>query len=128
MVQGYVQNELSTETVELRLSLHRKVDATYLKSFRVKRVYTFRDTDWETPDISQYLDFGWYDWVWYKENSVLDMFRLGRFLGITDFSRNLMEYHILPKSCIPITSGTVQRVKLLEKITKSTKERMSKFS
>ena len=22
----------------------------------------------ETPDISQYLDFGFYDWVWYKEN------------------------------------------------------------
>ena len=22
----------------------------------------------ETPDISEYLDFGFYDWVWYKDN------------------------------------------------------------
>mmetsp|Transcript_24453 Transcript_24453/g.37197 ORF Transcript_24453/g.37197 Transcript_24453/m.37197 type:complete len:170 (-) Transcript_24453:2332-2841(-) len=25
----------------------------------------------ETPDISAYLDFGWYDWVWFKENAGL---------------------------------------------------------
>ena len=31
----------------------------------------------ETPDISQYLDFGWYDWVWYKENAGLDVRLLG---------------------------------------------------
>ena len=31
----------------------------------------------ETPDISQYLDFGWYDWVWFKENAGLDVPRLG---------------------------------------------------
>ena len=47
----------------------------------------------ETPDISQYLDFGWYDWVWYKENAGLDVPRLGRFLGIASSSSNLMTYH-----------------------------------
>ena len=25
----------------------------------------------ETPDISEYLDFGFYDWVWYKDNARL---------------------------------------------------------
>ena len=25
----------------------------------------------ETPDISEYLDFGFYDWVWYKDNTGL---------------------------------------------------------
>ena len=25
----------------------------------------------ETPDISEYLDFGFYDWVWYKDNAGL---------------------------------------------------------
>ncbi len=23
----------------------------------------------ETPDISEYLDFSFYDWVWYKDNA-----------------------------------------------------------
>ena len=25
----------------------------------------------ETPDISEYLHFGFYDWVWYKDNTGL---------------------------------------------------------
>jgi hypothetical protein len=25
----------------------------------------------ETPDISEYLDFGIYDWVWFKDNAGL---------------------------------------------------------
>ena len=68
----------------------------------------------ETPDISQYLDFGWYDWVWYKENAGLDVPQIGKFLGIADSVSNLMTYHILPASGIPITAGTVQRVTHLE--------------
>eukprot|EP00980_Cylindrotheca_fusiformis_P022819 scaffold9803_cov145-Cylindrotheca_fusiformis.AAC.1 len=77
----------------------------------------------ETPDISQYLDFGWYDWVWYKETAGLDVPKLGRFLGIA----YLMTYHILPESGIPITAGTVQRVTMLEKQTDAVKERMTQY-
>lgn len=42
----------------------------------------------KTPDISRYLDFGFYDWVWYKENAGLEVPELGRFLGINDSSTN----------------------------------------
>jgi hypothetical protein len=38
----------------------------------------------ETPDISEYLDFGFYDWVWYKENAGLGPIKLGKFLGVSD--------------------------------------------
>ena len=27
----------------------------------------------EIPDILHYLDFGWYNWVWYKENVGLSL-------------------------------------------------------
>ena len=64
----------------------------------------------ETPDISQYLDFGWYDWVWFKENAGLDVPRIGRFLGIAKSSSNILTFHILPEWVIPIQAGTVQRV------------------
>ena len=32
----------------------------------------------ETVDISEYLDFGFYDWVWYRENVGLGITKLGR--------------------------------------------------
>ena len=35
----------------------------------------------ETSDISKYLDFGWYDRVWYKEDAGLGETKLGQFLG-----------------------------------------------
>ena len=82
----------------------------------------------ETPDISQYLDFGFYDWVWYKENAGLDVPRLGRFLGIANSSSNLLTFSILPESGIPIQAGTVQRVTEPEKGTDATKERMKSYS
>ena len=31
----------------------------------------------ETPEISEYLDFGWYDRVWYKEDTGLGDTKLG---------------------------------------------------
>ena len=82
----------------------------------------------ETPDISQYLDFGWYDWVWFKENAGLDVPRIGRFLGIAHSSSNLMTFHILPESGIPIMAGTVQRVTELEKATDATQQRIRQFN
>ena len=82
----------------------------------------------ETPDISQYLDFGWYDWVWFKENAGLDVPRIGRFLGIVKSCSNIMTYHILPESGIPIQAGTVQRVTEPEKNTDATKEKMKVFN
>ena len=82
----------------------------------------------ETPDISQYLDFAWYDWVWYKENPGLEVPKLGRFLGVSHSSSNLMTFHVLPESGIPIQAGTVQRVTELEKQTDENKEKIKVFS
>ena len=36
----------------------------------------------ETHDISEYLDFGFYDTVWYKDNAGLGPTLPGRWLGI----------------------------------------------
>ena len=82
----------------------------------------------ETPDISQYLDFSWYDWVWYKENAGRDLPRLGWFLGIANSASNLMLFYLLPESGIPIVAGTVQRVTHLELQTDSVKECVKVFN
>ena len=36
----------------------------------------------DTPNISELLDFAFYDRVWHKENAGLGIPELGRFLGI----------------------------------------------
>ena len=36
----------------------------------------------ETPNISEYLDFSFYDWVWYKDNAGLGENCIRWWLGI----------------------------------------------
>ena len=43
-----------------------------------------------TPDISDYLDFGFYDHVSYKENTGLGMMAIVRWLGVSHRVRGLI--------------------------------------
>ena len=54
-----------------------------------------QDVTGETPDISEYLDFGFYDHVSYKENAGLGMTAIGRWLGVSHRVGRLMYYWIL---------------------------------
>jgi hypothetical protein len=81
----------------------------------------------ETPDISEYLDFGFYDLAWYKENAGLGEIQLGRFLDVSHSVGSLMSYWILPVSGIPISRTTVQRMTELEKSTDVNKARILKY-
>ncbi len=49
----------------------------------------------ETVDISEYLDFSFYDHVWYKENAGLGVTLIGRWLGVSHRVGGLMSYWIL---------------------------------
>ena len=63
----------------------------------------------ETPNISEYLDFGFYDWCWYW--SVSDkVAKIGRWLGVSKNQGEHLSYYILPISGLPIVSSTVQAV------------------
>ena len=46
----------------------------------------------ETPDISEYLDFMFYDWAIYKPNAGLGEDSLGRWLGVSHKVGQLMSY------------------------------------
>ena len=68
----------------------------------------------KTPDISEYLDFDFYNLVWYfpgvhpsisKENRAL-----GRWLGVSHQIGDNMCYWIMPVSGHPIAETTVQHV------------------
>ena len=49
----------------------------------------------ETVDKSEYLEFGFYDKVWFKDNVGISPSEPGRWLGISHRTGRLMCYHIL---------------------------------
>jgi hypothetical protein len=80
-----------------------------------------------TPDISEYLDFDFYDWVMYRTNAGLGEVELGRWLGVSHRVGRMMSYWILPISGIPVSVTTVQRLTNDERNTNEMKTRMDQF-
>ena len=68
----------------------------------------------DTTDISEYLDFGFYDKVSYRENAGLGETKYGRWLGVSHKVGSLMAYYVLTDKCTVISRTTVQRVTALE--------------
>ena len=44
----------------------------------------------ETPEISEYLDFVFYDWCWYNDNADLRESKLGKWMGVSQSIVSLM--------------------------------------
>ena len=81
----------------------------------------------ETQDISEYLDFTFYDKVWYKDNAGLSPEQPGRWLGVSSRTGRLMCYHILTQKGTVVSRSTVQRVTNLEQNTARVKDTFDKF-
>ena len=71
----------------------------------------------DTPDVSEYIYFGFYDWVMYRHNVGLDKPEIGRWLGVSHKLGKLMSYWVLLESGIAMSCTTLQRVTHLEKQT-----------
>ena len=81
----------------------------------------------DTVDISEYLDFGFYDWCWYHENAGLGPTKLGRWLGVAHRVGGLMSYWVLTVNSMVIARTTVQQVTSLEMQQGHMKERTLAF-
>ena len=81
----------------------------------------------ETPDISEYTDFGFYDRVWFRTNGGIAEPKIGRWLGVSHKVGPLMSYWILPESGIPISCVTVQRITNAELARDETKSLAKKY-
>ena len=81
----------------------------------------------ETPDISEYLDFGFYDWVWVHENAGLGERKLGRWLGVSHRVGSLMSYWVLTHKGTVISRTSVQPVTNLELMTPENKAECAGF-
>ena len=81
----------------------------------------------DTPDISEYMDFGFYDWVTYRPNAGLGENSLGRWLGVSHKVGQLLSYWILTVSGRVISCTTVQRLSESEQATDDWIERMKNY-
>jgi hypothetical protein len=82
----------------------------------------------ESVDITEYLDFGFYDWVWFKENAGLGETKLGRWLGVSHRVGPLMSYWILSREGRVMSRTTVQRVTNLELTTEENALRIKEYN
>jgi hypothetical protein len=85
----------------------------------------------QTIDISEWLDFDFYDRVWYWDQAKTDInneqARLGRWLGIAHRVGSDMTYWILTKSGRVIARSTVQHVTITDLATDAIRARVSTF-
>ncbi len=65
-------------------------------------------------DISEYLDFGFYDWVWFRENAGLGETKLGRWMGVSHRIGTLMSFWVVTSTGKVLSRTAVQRVTNLE--------------
>ena len=82
----------------------------------------------ETPDISEYVDFDFYDWVWYwdtpdKENSP----KIGRWLGPSHRIGAAMCYYILVKNGQVISRSSVQHLTKIEMMKDEIKTQLDEY-
>ena len=81
----------------------------------------------EIVDISEYLDFGFYDRIWYHENVGLGERIHSRWLGFFHRIGSLMSYYILTQTGSVIARTTVQKVTNLEVQIDDYKELLAEY-
>ena len=77
-----------------------------------------------TPDISEYIDFSFWDLVTYKSDPGVHSANIGKWMGVSHRVGPEMAYWILPESGRPISCTTVQRITNLEKEQTNWKEKI----
>ncbi len=84
-----------------------------------------------TPDISEYIEFAFYDWVWYWDDSSTfpqERKLLGRWLGVAHKVGQGMCYYILNENAKIITRTTVSTIADDEQPTQELKEKQAFFT
>ena len=85
----------------------------------------------QTPDISEWLDFDFYDRVWYWDQKKMDMSdeqaRIGRWLGIAHRIGSDMTYWILTEAGNVIARSTVQHITIMDMAIDAIKTRVLTF-
>jgi hypothetical protein len=144
------QNRTEVETRELKKHVRRLMSRTqtpkqlwdfctlYTTDLRNRIVRPLRQQHERTPyeiltgntlDILEFLEFEWYQPVWYYEPTAFPEQRkhLARWIGVAHRVGQAMCYWLLPESGIPIARTSIQSVASGEINTETFKETLAKF-
>ena len=86
---------------------------THVRDNRLYGCVPIEEVTGETADISEYLDFGFYDRVWYHANAGLGERLHGQWLGVAHHIGSIISYWILTQTGSVIARTTVQGVTIL---------------
>jgi hypothetical protein len=84
---------------------------TALPMFQLNNRTPYEIVCGRTPDISEYLDYAWYDTIWYFDHDAPfpeERRKLAKWLGVAHRVGQALCYFILPESGIPIAQSTIQ--------------------
>lgn len=95
---------------------------THLRTHRIDGGVPLQLVTGDTVDISNYLEFGFYDRVWYRDNVGLAEPLPGRWLGVAENIGSVMTYHILQQNGRVVARSTVWNVTVLELQTERVKD------
>jgi hypothetical protein len=64
----------------------------------------------KTPDISEYANYSWYQWVWYRDRASFPdpLTRLGRWVGVSNDVGQAMTYWVLTEKCTIIARSSIK--------------------
>ena len=85
-----------------------------MQSGGFREVLPLQDATGDTPDISEYLGFVFYDHVSYKDNAGIGMTAIRMWLGVSNRICGIMLYWILPHKVTVISIITVQHLTIIE--------------
>ncbi len=69
-----------------------------------------------TPDITKYISFTWYQPVWYYDSTSFPESNkhIGRWITVAHNVGQAMRFWVLPKSGVPIAQSTIQPISNVE--------------
>jgi hypothetical protein len=93
----------------------------------------YEDVIGETPDISEWLDFDFYDLVWYHDppgtmaETTEEIRKLGRWLGVANRVGSALTYWILTQASKVIARSTVQHVTTEDQLNDNIRKSIATF-
>jgi hypothetical protein len=99
----------------------------HTKSHRIDGGIPLQKVTGETIDISNDLDFGFYDHVIHRDNAGLIEPKIGRWLGVSQNVGRMMTFYVLTQTGQVVSRSSVERVKQIEKGTDEMKRKLEEF-
>ena len=81
-----------------------------------------------TPDISKYLSFQWYDWVWYNDPNAPDKLLIGRWLGPAHDVGQGLAYFVLTEHGKVAIRSTVSPISREDKLNNAISQQMTDYT